>query len=55
MTQPEINALLTAKVAAMTPAQADARVLELYSAPDTSENQLELVKLLFGEDMSIGE
>ena len=49
------DALLTAKVAAMNTAQRDERVLELYGAPDTPQNQLELVKLLFGEDMSIGE
>lgn len=62
MTQPEtktasaaINTLLTAKVAAMSPAQADERCLEIYAAPDSPENQLELIKLLFGADMSVGE
>jgi hypothetical protein len=52
---PTINALLTAKVAAMSPAQADARVLELYDAPNTPENMTEFVKLMFGADTSIGE
>jgi hypothetical protein len=62
MTQPKtktaaaaISELLTVKVAAMSPAQADERCLELYAAPETPENQLELVKLLFGADMSVGE
>lgn len=62
MTQPEIktaaaaiNTLLTAKVASMSPAQADARCLEIYNSPDSPENDLELVKLLFGADMSVGE
>jgi hypothetical protein len=30
-------------------------VREIYNSPDTPENSLEFVKLMFGEDMSIGE
>jgi hypothetical protein len=60
MTQPTnkqaaIDKALRAKIAAMSPAQRTARVREIYAIPRTAENGLEWIKLMFGEDMSIGE
>jgi hypothetical protein len=53
--QAALDKALAAKIAGMTAAQRDARCLELYKAPKTPENDLEWVKLIFGEDLSIGE
>jgi hypothetical protein len=47
--QDALDEVLTAKIAAMDTAQRDDRVAELYSLPHTPENELELIKLLFGE------
>jgi hypothetical protein len=46
---------LVQKFAGMTTAQQDARVREIYASPRTPENRLEWIKLMLGEDMSIGE
>ena len=46
---------LTTKVAAMSMAERDARVEELYADPDRNspEKALEWTKLMFGEDLGI--